>query len=278
MTRTSTLAGALAPLLAFAASAAPEKLPERPARAFLLTDAPVVAPGDTVRVGVLIKALPGWHVYWKNPGDAGVGTRVRWTLPEGWEAGPMRWPVPERLVEPGDVTVFAHEEGVLLFRELTVPADARPGQRIPIGADADWLVCKRACVPGKASLTGQVVLGKERQGAGALLFDRWQARLPAPAPAAAAVPDGAGDLTVRIPLADPEHVPDVFPDAGSPEAELVLLGGEVEGEELVVFVRFRYGTLPKAAAPGAEGPALVLVHHGPGGTPRGRRIPLVAAP
>jgi hypothetical protein len=122
-----------------------------------------------------------------------------------------------------------------------------------------------------------VVIGEERQGAGAALFDAWRARLPASAPAALARADDYGDLEVRLPLADPEDIPDVFPDAGHPDAELQLLGGEVDGDELVVFLRARPVTvLPAHADPGAAGPALVLTWHGPGAAVRGRRVPLVS--
>lgn len=268
----------LALVLAAGALAAPETLPEHPARAVLLTDSPIAVPGRPLRVGVLIKTLPGWHVYWRNPGEAGVGTRVRWSLPPGWQAGPTRWPLPVRLVEPGDVTVFAYEEGVLLTRELTVPPDARPGTRVPLAASVDWLACKSACVPGKAELDGQVVLGGERPTAGSALFDAWRDRLPTAAPAAIARPDEDGDLVVRVPLEDPGAIPDVFPDPGGPGAELAILGGEVAERELVVYLGARGLALPPTAAPGAEGPALVLVHYGPGGAVRGRRVPLVAAP
>ncbi len=42
------------------------------------------------------KIKPGWHTYWRNPGDSGEPTRLAWVLPEGWSAGEIIWPVPER--------------------------------------------------------------------------------------------------------------------------------------------------------------------------------------
>ena len=33
-------------------------------------------PGETVMAGVLLKMPPGWHTYWKNPGDSGAPTKI----------------------------------------------------------------------------------------------------------------------------------------------------------------------------------------------------------
>ena len=46
-----------------------------------------VAPGGTITVALEEKIAPGWHTYWKNPGDAGAPTEIDWTLPPGWKAG-----------------------------------------------------------------------------------------------------------------------------------------------------------------------------------------------
>ena len=44
---------------------------------------------------VAIHFLPeeGWHLYWKNPGDAGAAPDVEWKLPEGFSVKPLLWPV-----------------------------------------------------------------------------------------------------------------------------------------------------------------------------------------
>ena len=45
------------------------------------------------KVGVLLEVEPGWHVYWMNPGDSGAPTTVSLTLPPGFTAGPVRFPL-----------------------------------------------------------------------------------------------------------------------------------------------------------------------------------------
>src|SRR5258708_11865765 len=56
----------------------------------------VLAPG-LVDAGLYFKLESGWHVYWKNPGDAGQPPKIAWTLPNGVFAGPIKFPAPKRL-------------------------------------------------------------------------------------------------------------------------------------------------------------------------------------
>ncbi|MBP6375864.1 MAG: protein-disulfide reductase, partial [Giesbergeria sp.] len=66
-------------------------------RAELVADAPQgVAPGQPLWLGLQITHQPGWHTYWKNPGDSGLPTELRWTLPAGVDVGDIAWPVPQK--------------------------------------------------------------------------------------------------------------------------------------------------------------------------------------
>ena len=47
-------------------------------------------PGGGDHGGLYFKLEPGWHVYWKNPGDAGLPPNIHWTLPEGVTAEPLQ--------------------------------------------------------------------------------------------------------------------------------------------------------------------------------------------
>src|SRR5690606_29150088 len=67
-------------------------------RAELVAHAPQgVAPGEPLWLGLLITHQPGWHTYWKNPGDSGLPTEMAWQLPAGLDAGEIAWPVPEKI-------------------------------------------------------------------------------------------------------------------------------------------------------------------------------------
>ncbi|MBP6304434.1 MAG: protein-disulfide reductase, partial [Giesbergeria sp.] len=67
-------------------------------RAELVAYAPQgVAAGQPLWLGLQIAHQPGWHTYWKNPGDSGLPTELRWTLPAGVDVGDIAWPVPQKL-------------------------------------------------------------------------------------------------------------------------------------------------------------------------------------
>jgi thiol:disulfide interchange protein DsbD len=96
-----------------------------------------------LRAGVLFTPDPGWHLYWKNPGDTGLATRLAW---RGGEAGPLRWPAPSAFDEDGLVT-YGYEGSVLLSSEIRAAAGAQT-----LGVDADVLVCRESCIPAQLSL------------------------------------------------------------------------------------------------------------------------------
>ena len=118
------------------------------------------APGSTVFVALRQKIQPGWHTYWRNPGDAGDATRIAWTLPPGWTAGDIVWPTPEKS-RVGPLLDFAYTGEVLLPVPISVPANAQVGSVVTLKAAAAFLVCEQVCVPEDAivTLTLPVVAG-----------------------------------------------------------------------------------------------------------------------
>jgi thiol:disulfide interchange protein DsbD len=54
------------------------------------------APGSTAIVALKQDIAPGWHTYWRNPGDSGGATTLEWTLPTGVKASDIVWPLPRR--------------------------------------------------------------------------------------------------------------------------------------------------------------------------------------
>lgn len=118
-----------------------------------------VTPGQEIWLAVRIKPDDEWHTYWKNPGDTGLATAVDWSLPAGYEAGPLAWPYPDRYESDGLVS-FVYEREEFLLARLKVPTSAQAGE-VEISAKVDWLACKEACVPGSADLSLKLVVASE---------------------------------------------------------------------------------------------------------------------
>jgi thiol:disulfide interchange protein/DsbC/DsbD-like thiol-disulfide interchange protein len=151
----------------------------------LVVPASNLRPGGTARAGLYFKLEPGWHVYWKNAGDSGEPPHMKWTLPEGIAAGPLQFPVPQRL-PLGPLMDFGHENEVLFPFEFKAAPGAQQGSAV-LHAKVDWLVCREVCIPGKAELetTRTVGPGGGSVEPDASLFARLGNKLPKPLPASA---------------------------------------------------------------------------------------------
>ena len=145
----------------------------------LLLSADAVRPGDTIWVGVDLKMDPDWHTYWKNPGEAGMATEIKWQLPPGVTAGETQWPLPEKL-PPAEVTTYGYNHEVVLLVPLKLGAGLKPGP-LDLKANVSWLECKEECVPGSANVEATLNVGNEtRISTEAATIDLWKSRVPKP--------------------------------------------------------------------------------------------------
>ncbi len=198
----------LLPLLAacFTLGAAEAQVP-RPSkyadlvRAELVTQESAVAPGAPLTAGVKLTMKPGWHVYWRNPGDSGLPPEIAWTLPAGFSAGSIAWPAPER-IPVGDLMNFGYEGEVLLTVPLTAPETLGTGP-VPLKAKVSYLVCERECVPGEATLSASLPVAPAGSSPrpdprNAALFAQGRARLPEPAPWPVRMRDDGGTPVLDV--------------------------------------------------------------------------------
>lgn len=141
-------------------------------RAELVALAPQgVTPGQTVWAGLRLTHQPQWHTYWKNAGDSGLPTQLRWTLPAGVTAGDIDWPAPQ-LIHVATLANYGYEGTVLLPVPLTVSPQFKPqGDHLELRLSANWLVCKEECVPQD----GNFVLSVPLRGSTALLAPEFAA-------------------------------------------------------------------------------------------------------
>ncbi|MDP3802758.1 MAG: protein-disulfide reductase DsbD family protein [Brevundimonas sp.] len=110
------------------------------------------APGSTAVVAVRQRIQPGWHTYWRNPGDSGGATTLRWTTPPGVTPGGIVWPLPERQRLSGLMN-YGYSGEVYLPVPVEIPAAARAGTALPLTVRALFLVCSaEMCVPDELTL------------------------------------------------------------------------------------------------------------------------------
>ena len=170
-------------------------------RVSLLSESDRPAAGSTVMLAVAMQPTPGWHGYWRNPGDAGLENRAAWTLPAGASAGAFAYPVPGRLVL-GGLMNHVYEKPYALLAPLRVPAGLAAGAPLPIRLKLDYLVCSdQLCVPEVAELALDLAIGDGAvDGARRARFDRWRAALPRPLGGRASFARAGDQLRLAIPL------------------------------------------------------------------------------
>ncbi|HSO06459.1 MAG TPA: thioredoxin family protein [Pelomicrobium sp.] len=133
-----------------AVTAAPVQAPHIEAE--LVAESRHVRPGEPLTVAVRLRMEEHWHTYWINAGDSGLATQLRWSLPEGFAAGPIQWPAPQR-IPVGPLVNYGYEGEVLLLTDIAAPPGLAVGTMATLAADVEWLVCREICIPGKARLT-----------------------------------------------------------------------------------------------------------------------------
>ena len=159
------------------------------------------APGGATTIAFAMTPEPGWHGYWENPGDAGLGMSVEWTLPRGVTVGPLRYPVPETLLISGLMN-HVYEGPYAILANLKVAGDVAPGTRLPVVAKAQWLACTdKVCVPESGTLRLDLVAGNGAVApASRTRFDAWRMHLPRPLGSQARYTVKDGRLRMAIPL------------------------------------------------------------------------------
>ena len=191
------------------------------ARVRLVSALAEAAPGGDAALGLHFVLAPGWHVYWKNAGDAGYAPRLQ--VVRGLAPGTaLLYPAPHRFELPGELVAFGYEG------EVVYPVEARLDPALASGAAAietrlDYLVCAESCIPHVARLTLDLPVGAgRRDDETAALLARWRGRVPL-GPGAPGAPGvrarlergaGAGlELVLALDDAGRAAAPDLFFEA-----------------------------------------------------------------
>jgi thiol:disulfide interchange protein len=171
-----------------------------------------VIAGQTFHVALDQKIAPSWHTYWRNPGDSGEPTDITWTLSEGVTAGAIKWPAPTA-IPFGPLVNYGFSDQVTLPVAITIPANAKIGDTITLGAAVRWLECADVCIPGDAKVGIYVTVGATAtQGPDAAQIDRAIAGLPAKFPGTVRLTDlGSGGFQLVVKGADAAGAAYFFP-------------------------------------------------------------------
>src|SRR5215471_14416095 len=104
--------------------------------------------GAVLLGGVAFQLQPGWHTYWRTPGDSGVPPRFDFSKSDNIEAITVLWPAPQKFDDgAGGASLGYHDQVVLPLRIVAKNAD----KPVTLRADINYAVCEKICIPVEAS-------------------------------------------------------------------------------------------------------------------------------
>lgn len=154
------------------------------AKARLISQNSSISPeSGEVLVAVEIQLAPGWHTYWKNPGDLGLApSNIEWKLPEDWGASPFLFPVPDTFDGPEELnqTSFGYEDKAYYLAYLTKQSGAESVGPLHFEVSFNFLICKELCIPEGFRLPLKIEAGEIAYSQHANLLTEVAAKVPFP--------------------------------------------------------------------------------------------------
>jgi suppressor for copper-sensitivity B len=136
-------------------------------------------------IGLHVRLEPGWKLYWRSPGDAGVPPVFDWGRSQNLKTADVRWPLPHRFRLFG-LETFGYTDEVVFPVRI---AAARPGEPVQIRLHLAYGICKDVCIPYDADLAMELPRGAATASIYTNLIGRFDAMVPKR--------NGSGGLTVE---------------------------------------------------------------------------------
>jgi suppressor for copper-sensitivity B len=184
------------------------------ARARLISGLEGTGTEAKIPLGLEIQLAPGWHTYWREPGDAGIPPQIDWqnsiSDDGNLHSASLVYPAPRRFSAQGMESIGYNDHVV-----LPIDASVRvPGKALALDAKLDLLVCSELCVPKHLQLHLAVPTGNPERGPEATLIDDARAHVPGNALISGLnvteVKRNADSLNVVVTSKTPLMAPDIF--------------------------------------------------------------------
>jgi DsbC/DsbD-like thiol-disulfide interchange protein len=116
--------------------------------------------GAVLLGGIAIQLQPGWHTYWRTPGDSGVPPRFDFSRSDNVEAVTVLWPAPKKFDDGAGGTSLGYKHQIVLPLRIAAKDANKP---VTLRADINYAVCEKICIPvdAKAELAFASVASTE---------------------------------------------------------------------------------------------------------------------
>lgn len=125
-------------------------------RARIITAQETAGHARTIDAGLEIEMQPGWHIYWRMPGDGGLSPSLGRGESRNLKDIAIHWPAPVRFETDG-LYGFGYKDAALLPLTLT---PEEPGNPLKLALKADIMACNAICVPQKFDLALDLPAGE----------------------------------------------------------------------------------------------------------------------
>ena len=104
--------------------------------------------GAVLLGGIAIQLQPGWHTYWRTPGDSGVPPRFDFSKSENVDAVTVLWPAPKKFDDGAGGTSLGYKQQVVLPLRIVAKNADKP---MTLRAAISYAVCEKLCIPVEAN-------------------------------------------------------------------------------------------------------------------------------
>ncbi len=131
--------------------------------ATLISSASHFQPGAELVLGVRFEIDEGFHIYYKEPGETGLPTRLELSFSPGeqqFTGDDFFWPEPEKFEYEGVGSALGYKENLLVAIPVSVP-DTFDEEQLETSVHLSWLECSDSvCIPRKGAVELSIPQGE----------------------------------------------------------------------------------------------------------------------
>ena len=170
----------------------------------------VTASGDLEKLplGLEFRLAPGWKIYWRTPGEAGLPPRIDLLVDGGPVESQIKWPVPKRFNAFG-FDNYGYDNTVILPLDVS---GFTAGTTLQLTGQVEALACAEICVPLGGTVKMTMPAGPALASADARAMAQAAALVPRQGGHASLVPHHLWQVADRLYMrfAAPVPVDDIF--------------------------------------------------------------------
>ncbi|MFC7291144.1 protein-disulfide reductase DsbD family protein [Hirschia litorea] len=111
----------------------------------IISERKSIAPGDRFLAALKLDIDEGWHVYWRNAGDAGIAPSINWNVTGDAQTGEFYWPAPHTI--PLETLMnYGYEDQLVLPFEIIAPDNLQAGDMLVMAGKAEYQICLDICI------------------------------------------------------------------------------------------------------------------------------------